>query len=55
MPAFTKIKIMDSGPITSCQIEWEMVERVPDIILILFIYLFLVVRLQITSDDDWSH
>jgi len=46
---------MDSGPITSCQIEWEMVERVPDIILI-FIYLFIfLVRLQITSDDDWSH
>ena len=31
---------MDSGPIISCQIEWEMVETVPDIILI-FIYLFI--------------
>ena len=46
---------MDSGPIISCQIEWKMVETVPDIILI-FIYLFIfLVRLQITSDDDWSH
>jgi len=31
---------MDSGPIISCQIEWKMVETVPDIILI-FIYLFI--------------
>ena len=29
---------MASGPITSWQIEWEMVERVPDIILIFIIY-----------------
>ena len=29
---------MASGPITSWQIEWEMVERVPDIILIFINY-----------------
>ena len=41
-----KTKIMASGPITSCQIDRETVERVAD-------FIFLVSK--ITADDDCSH
>ena len=40
-----KTKIMASGPITSWQIEWEMVEAVTD---------FLSLGTKITADGDCS-
>ena len=42
-------KIMASGPITSWEIDWEIVETVSDFIL--FIYL----GSKITADSDCSH
>ena len=41
-----KTKIMESGPITSCQIDGETVERVAD---------FIFGGSTITADGDWSH
>ena len=42
---------MASGPITSWQIEGEMIETVRD-----FIYLFIYfLDSKITADSDWSH
>ena len=41
-----KTKIMASGPITSCQIDGETVERVSD---------FIFGGSKITADDDYSH
>ena len=41
-----KTKIMASDPITSWQIEWEMVEAVTD---------FLFLGTKITADGDCSH
>ena len=41
-----KTKIMASGPITSCQIDGETVERVAD---------FVFWGSKITVDDDCSH
>ena len=41
-----KAKIMVSGPITSCQIDGETVERVRD---------FIFLGLKITADGDCSH
>ena len=42
---------MASGPITSWQIEGEMIETVRD-----FIYLFIyLLDSKITADSDWSH
>ena len=41
-----KMKIMASGPITSCQIDGETIETVTDIIL---------GGSKITADDDCSH
>ena len=37
---------MASGPITSCQIDWETVERVSD---------FIFLSSKITTDGDCSH
>ena len=41
-----KTKIMASGPITSCEIDWETVETVSD---------FIFLGSQITADGDCSH
>ena len=41
-----KTKIMASGPITSCQIDWETVETVSD---------FILGGSKITADGDCSH
>ena len=41
-----KTKIMASGPITSCQIDWETVETVAD---------FIFGGSRITADGDCSH
>ena len=41
-----KTKIMASGPITSCQIDGETVETVPD---------FILGGSKITANDDCSH
>ena len=41
-----KIKIMASGPIISCQIDWETVETVTDFIFLDF---------KTTADGDCSH
>ena len=41
-----KTKIMASGPITSCEIEWETVETVSEFILGGF---------KTTADGDYSH
>ena len=41
-----KIKIMASGPITSWEIEWEIVETVSD---------FIFLSSKITADGDCSH
>ena len=41
-----KTKIMTSGPITSCQIDWETVETVID---------FILGGSKIAADGDWSH
>ena len=41
-----KTKIMTSGPITSCQIDWETVETVID---------FILEGSKIAADGDWSH
>ena len=41
-----KAKIMVSGPITSCQIEWQKVEAVID---------FIFLGSKITVDGDCSH
>ena len=41
-----KTKIMASGPITSCQIDWETVETVSD---------FILGGSKITADCDCSH
>ena len=41
-----KTKIMESGPITSCQIDGETVERVAD---------FIFLGSTITADGDCSH
>ena len=41
-----KTKIMASSPITSWQIDGEMMETVTDLILL---------GSQITADGDWSH
>ena len=41
-----KTKIMASGPITSCEIEWETVETVSD---------FIFVGSKIAADGDCSH
>ena len=41
-----KIKIMASGPITSCQIDGENVETVSD---------FIFLGSKITADGDCSH
>ena len=43
---FQKTKIMASGPITSCQIDGEIVETVP---------YFIFLGCKITTDDDCSH
>ena len=39
-------KIMASGPITSCQIDWETMETVTD---------FIFLGSKITADGDCSH
>ena len=41
-----KTKIMASGPITSCKIDGETVERVSD---------FIILGSKITTDGDCSH
>ena len=41
-----KTKIMASGPITSCQIDWETMERVTD---------FIFLGSKITADGDCCH
>ena len=41
-----KTKIMTSGPITSCQIDGEMMETVTN---------FFFLGSKITADGDWSH
>ena len=41
-----KTKIMASGPITSCQIDWETMETVRD---------FISLGSKITADGDYSH
>ena len=41
-----KMKIMASGPITSCEIDGETVETVPD---------FIFLGSKITADGDCSH
>ena len=41
-----KVKIMASGPITSCQIEGEKIETVTD---------FIFLDSRITADGDCSH
>ena len=41
-----KMKIMASGPITSCHIDGETVETVTDLIFL---------GSEITADDDCSH
>ena len=41
-----KMKIMASGPITSCEIDGETVETVSD---------FIFGSSKITADGDWSH
>ena len=43
---FRKLKIMASGPITSCQIDGEIVETVSD---------FIFWGSKITTDGDCSH
>ena len=45
-PNIQKIKIMESGPITSWQIDGETVETVADFIFLGF---------KITADGDYSH
>ena len=45
-----KTKIMESGPITSWEIDGETVETVSD-----FIYLFIYFGSKITADGDCSH
>ena len=40
-----KTKIMASGPISSCHIDWEAIETVTD---------FIFLGSKITA-DDWSH
>ena len=47
---FQETKIMASGPITSCKIDGETVETVPE-----FIYLFGGRCSKITADGDCSH
>ena len=41
-----KTKIMASGPITSWEIDWEIVQTVSD---------FIFLGSKITADGDWSH
>ena len=41
-----KTKIMASGPITSCQIDEEMMETVTD---------FIFLGSKLTADSDYSH
>ena len=41
-----KTKIMDSGPVTSWQVEGEKVEAVTD---------FIFLGSKTTADGDWSH
>ena len=41
-----KTKIMESGPITSWQIEWQTIETVAD---------FIFLGSKITADGDYSH
>ena len=41
-----KMKIMASGPITSCEIDWETMETVRD---------FIILGSKITADGDCSH
>ena len=41
-----KTKIMASGPITSCQIDWETKETITD---------FIFLGSKITADGDCSH
>ena len=41
-----KTKIMASGPITSCQVDWKTVETVAD---------FIFMGSKITADGDCSH
>ena len=47
-----KTKIMASGPITSWQIDGEIIETVTDLIIIFF---WLGVGSKITADGDYNH
>ena len=49
-----KIKIMASGPITSWQIDGEIIETVTDFIIIIFFF-WRGVGSKITADGDCSH
>ena len=45
-PNIQNTKIMASGPITSCEIDWETVETVSD---------FIFLGSKVTADVDFSH